>query len=136
MEGTTLDDKLKKLTSSIPTDILDDPQTPKWAKFILTSFKGICDEFRQLNQTWSNRIDLLEVRNAVNEAKIKALEEKLENKTFELELLIDDNAQYSRRNCLLIHGVTETEEEDYDKILLETLNNDQTLNLNLNIEEV
>ena len=35
---------------------------------------------------------------------------------------IDDNEQYSRRNCLLIHGVKETEKEVTDTQVLNLIN--------------
>ena len=35
----------------------------------------------------------------------------------------DDQEQYSRRNCLLIHGLTETKTEDTDEIVLDAINN-------------
>ena len=35
----------------------------------------------------------------------------------------DDQEQYSRRNCLLIHGLTETKTEDTDEMVLDVINN-------------
>ena len=32
---------------------------------------------------------------------------------------LDRHEQYSRRNCLLIHGVKENEKEDTDKVVIE-----------------
>ena len=37
--------------------------------------------------------------------------------------------QYSRRNCLLLHGIEETKDEDTDDIVLEVFNNDMDLNI-------
>ena len=37
--------------------------------------------------------------------------------------MIDDQEQYSRRNCLLIHELTETETEDTDEMVLDVINN-------------
>ena len=42
---------------------------------------------------------------------------------------IDAQQQYSRRNCLLLHGIEETKGEDTDNIVLEILNNDMDLNI-------
>ena len=35
----------------------------------------------------------------------------------------DDQERYSRRNCLLIHGLTETKTEDTDEMVLDVINN-------------
>ena len=147
MAETTFENKINEITQSIPVDKLNDDETPAWAKYmvgsLVTSFKGLCVELTKLNQNFSQRIDQLEVRNSINEAKIKSLEDqksrleaKLDDKCEEFELRIDDNAQYSRRNCLLLHGVPENERENIDLLLSETLNHVGTLNLNLDIENV
>ena len=46
-----------------------------------------------------------------------------------MEESIDAQQQYSRRNCLLFHGIEETKGEDTDNIVLEVLNNDMGLNI-------
>ena len=40
-----------------------------------------------------------------------------------LERKADDQEQYSRINCLLIHGLTETKTEDTDEVVLDVINN-------------
>ena len=55
----------------------------------------------------------------------KELNEKvfaLTKRTKDLEESVDQ--QYSRRNCLLIHGVEEIRKEDTDKLVLNVINND------------
>ena len=42
---------------------------------------------------------------------------------------IDAQQQFSRRNCLLLHGIEETKGEDTDNVVLEVLNNDMGLNI-------
>ena len=59
------------------------------------------------------------------EDEVSYLSEKLEK----MEQSIDDQQQYSRRNCLLLHGIEETKGEDTDNIVLEVLNNDMGLNM-------
>ena len=59
------------------------------------------------------------------EDKVSYLSEKLGK----MEQSIDDQQQYSRRNCLLLHGIEETKGEDTDNIVLEVLNNDVGLNI-------
>ena len=53
----------------------------------------------------------------------------LSEKLGKMEQSIDDQQQYSRRNCLLLHGIEETKGEDTDNIVLEVLNNDMGLNM-------
>ena len=53
----------------------------------------------------------------------------LSEKLGKLEESIDAQQQYSRRNCLLLHGIEETKGEDTDDLVLEVLNNDMGLNI-------
>ena len=46
-----------------------------------------------------------------------------------IEESIDAQQQYSRRNCILLHGIEETKGEDTDNIVLEVLNSDMDLNI-------
>ena len=46
-----------------------------------------------------------------------------------MEASIDSQQQYSRRNCLFLHGIEETKGEDTNNIVLEVLNNDMDLNV-------
>ena len=46
-----------------------------------------------------------------------------------LEESIDAQQQYSRRNCLLLHGTEENKGENTDNIVLEVLNDDMGLNV-------
>lgn len=140
MAANTFDVKINEIVSLIP-ESSEESATPLWAKYMVDAFRGLCTELRKLNDTLSNRIDTLsnridqlEVRNAGNEAKIKSLEEKLDRKTEELEQAIDDNSQYSRRNCLLIHGVPEVPNENIDVIISQTLNTQ--MNLGISVENL
>ena len=47
--------------------------------------------------------------------KVKSLNEKVET----MDRSLDRHEQYSRRNCLLIHGVKENEKEDTDEVVIE-----------------
>ena len=46
-----------------------------------------------------------------------------------LENQLDRQEQYSRRNCILIHGITETQDEKTDDISLCTINEHLELEL-------
>ena len=71
--------------------------------------------------------DRKEKENIINNLKgeLSYLSEKLGK----MEESIDSQQQYSRRNCLLLHGIEETKGEDTDNIVLEVLNNDMDLNI-------
>ena len=57
----------------------------------------------------------------INSVQIEVSSLKVEVKN--LEKKSDDQEQYSRRNCLLIHGLMETKTEDTDEIVLAVINN-------------
>ena len=55
--------------------------------------------------------------------KINKLEKNIENlveKQKSLSTEIDDLEQYLRRNCLVLHGVNESNDENTDQILIKT----------------
>ena len=51
-----------------------------------------------------------------------------------LEKLQDQQEQYSRRNCLLVHGIAEEKEEITDKVIINTLN--ETLDLDITLRDL
>ena len=58
---------------------------------------------------------------------VKKLNEKvfaLTERSNVLEESIDQQGQYTRRNCLFIHGVEKNSNEDTDKLVLNIINND------------
>ena len=57
--------------------------------------------------------------------EVNSLSERLES----AEKRIEDQEQYSRRNCLLIHGIEETDKEDTDKLVLDVINKDMDIDL-------
>ena len=46
----------------------------------------------------------------------------MDKKIDDLNRVIDRHEQYSRRNCILVHGVKESENEDTNVVVTETLN--------------
>ena len=67
----------------------------------------------------------MERDNRKKEEKINKLEEKtrkIDKKIDDLNRVIDRHEQNSRRNCILVHGVKESENEDTDVVVTETLN--------------
>ena len=49
-----------------------------------------------------------------------------------LENLVDQQEQYSRRNCLLVHEIAETNKENTDGLVLKTLNEKLGINITKN----
>ena len=67
-----------------------------------------------------NKFDELERENKKKNEKIKELEEKIDiltEKNKSLTSDVDELEQYSRRNCLLLHGVQENKNENTDDSL-------------------
>ena len=56
------------------------------------------------------------------EEKIKLLEKENNylNKRLEMDAIVDRQEQYSRRNCLLVHGIVEETAEDTDEKIINT----------------
>ena len=63
------------------------------------------DEFHKTKGSLIQRLDELEKE-----------KNKLETKLTKAVALLDDQQQYSRRNCLLFHGVKEESSEDNDNL--------------------
>ena len=88
---------------------------------IAESVKFMTSKFDELEK------DRKEKEKIINNLKgeVSYLSEKLGK----LEESIDAQQQYSRRNCLLLHGIEETKGEDTDDLVLEVLNDDMGLNI-------
>ena len=85
------------------------------------SVKFITDTFDEYEKEHEEKT---EITKKLNE-KVSALTERSKV----LEESIDQQVQYSRRNCLLIHGVEENSNEDTDKLVLNIINNDLGIDL-------
>ena len=96
------------------------------------------DEIQESLQAVSDRFDDYEADRKKNYEIINRLENEvrvLNVKVSELTSAVEKQEQYSRRNCLLLHGINENKDEDTDAISLNTLNENLQLELTeLNIE--
>lgn len=96
------------------------------------------DEIQESLQAISDRFDDYEADRKKKDETINRLENEvsaLNVKVSELKSAVEKQEQYSRRNCLLLHGINENKDEDTDKISLNTLNENLQLELTeLNIE--
>ena len=64
------------------------------------------------------------------QSEVNSLSTRIEK----LEKLQDQQEQYSRRNCLLVHGIAEEKEEITDKVIINTLN--ETLDLDITLRDL
>ena len=85
------------------------------------SVKFITDTFDEYEKEHEEKTEIIKKLNE----KVSALTERSKV----LEESIDQQVQYSRRNCLLIHGVEENSNEDTDKLVLNIINNDLGIDL-------
>ena len=113
-------------------DNVDQTDIPPWASVIIQSMKGILTLLNSF-QTLSNKIEELDSIARVSENASELLRSDLEAanaKISELENKLDDQEQRSRNQCLLFHGINESDGEDTDTHIIETVKN----NLNIQIE--
>ena len=82
---------------------------------LTSSVEFLTSKFDELERERKEKDEL------INSLQIEVSSLKVEVKN--LEKKADDQEQYSRRNCLLIHGLTETKTEDTDEIVLDAINN-------------
>ena len=61
--------------------------------------------------------------------------DSLSTKVKKLEQLQDQQEQYSRRNCLLVHKIAEEKEEVTDEVIINTLNEKLDLQITLQDRE-
>ena len=76
------------------------------------------EKFEDINKKFDN------YEKERKEKEIKELKEKvliLSNEKKDLEQIIDSQEQYSRRNCILIHGVKEEQNEDTDNVVVKLI---------------
>ena len=72
----------------------------------------------------TSKFDELEKDQKEKEETINNLKSEvsyLSEKLGKMEKSIDAQQQYSRRNCLLLHGIEESKSEDTDNVVLEVL---------------
>ena len=130
-------DSLNSLSDEVFADGLNSPEL---AKLLACSLRNIDaqvkDLFKVNEETKMSQIKVTESLDALSK-KIDELETEIKNKDEKIQFLenrveileeekesqgkeIDDLEQYSRRNCLLLHGVVETNAECTDDIIIKT----------------
>ena len=116
----SLDELIKSLDDS--GNSLND--IPAWARILLNGFKLVCVELKNTNA------ELKKTNGKLNEEI-----SNLRDENAQLREIIDNQEQYSRRNCLLIHGVAETQREKTDAVVLDIFQNqlgipEEAININ------
>ena len=76
------------------------------------------DDMKRANDVAVTRITQLEQQNADPHKKVQTAMSE-----------VDNLQQYSRRNCLLFHGITESSDEDTDQLVIDQCN--EKLNLSI-----
>ena len=80
----------------------------------------------------SARFDEYEADRKKKDEMINSLEEKvlgLTEKVDKLSSLVGRQKQYSRRNCILIHGVKENQNEDTDEVVINKIKSEMDLDI-------
>ena len=127
--------------SSLPDEVFSDGlNSPELAKLLINCLKSIENQVKELFtfheeakesqikvteslEFMSAKFDDLEKEIKKKDEKINQLEKTIENlaeKQKSLSSEIDDLEQYSRRNCLVLHGVNESNDENTNEILIKT----------------
>ena len=114
--------KLEAFIKSV-NDIKQNNTVPKWMKPFLESIKSFAMDLNQ-------HLDLLEGKLAINENVSSNLKKEVDKLRDEL----DDQQQYSRRTCLLLHGVKEEQREDVESKVKEVL--DSKLEVKLDEKDI
>ena len=139
-DSKTRSEQSNSLRSLSDEAFADGLNTPELAKLLVCSLRNIeaqvKDLFKVNKETEVSQIKVTESLDALSK-KIDELETEIKNKDEKIQLLenrveileeekesqgkeIDDLEQYSRRNCLLLHGVVETNAECTDDIIIKT----------------
>ena len=71
----------------------------------------------------------MSLRKKNNDKQIKYLHEGGLCRNGEIELQIDRQEQYSRKNCLLIHDIEERSQEVTDKLVAQTIKSEMDIDI-------
>ena len=118
-------EKMSKFSKTI-NDLSNNNSIPKWFKPFVESFKGFSNDVACYFHETEEKLKLLESQLAIQKSVTDNLVEDRSrlNKTIEdLEDELDDQQQYSRRNCLLIHGVEEKQNENVEAAVMDIVDN-------------
>ena len=110
-------DKINKLLSDL-TDVAESQTVlPAWVPSLFTAFRLILSDFESKTKALEASLTAVESRVSVCETKSTVLCEeniKLRGEVQALKTRMEVAENYSRRNCLLFHGVEESAKENTD----------------------
>ena len=118
---STFEDQVKQYVNTI-TELSKNNSLPKWIKPFLENFKSFGNDLSIHLKMMESKIDMLEGKVSVQKAVADSLVEdrdRLVSSVAALEDELDEQQQYSRRTCLLVHGVEELPKENTDDIVLD-----------------
>ena len=90
------------------------------------SINFLSDKFKEYEEDRAKKDKIIE--------DLKSKVDSLSTKIEKLEKLQDQQEQYSRRNCLLVHGIAEEKEEITDEVIINTLN--EKLDLEIKLRDI
>ena len=117
-------DRVQKVSDKLNNIVIEE-STPEWAKVLIgcvTELSEAVKSFHLLN----DRVSKLEDVNKVRDQVIHSLQSEnanLKKSVSELRAKTDENEQKSRTQCLLIHGVLESDRENTDDICINIIKN-------------
>ena len=110
----TFDEKLESFLKTV-NDLNKQNSVPKWFKPFVESIKTFAGD---LTTHLANIESSLATQKAVTDG-LAGDRDRLMKNIQKLEDELDDQQQYSRRNCLLIHGIKEENKENVEQKVME-----------------
>lgn len=104
-------------------------------KIITTSFQQQVNpsDKSDLKSEWEEKLNGL---HAYIDSEIKAVRSEFNKLLTPIVKRLDEQEQYSRRNCLLFHGIQENVSEDTNKLILQTINSKLNLTYELTTADI
>ena len=90
------------------------------------SINFLSDKFKEYEEDRAKKDNVIE--------DLKSEMDSLPTRIEKLEKLQDRPEQYSRRNCLLVHGIAEEKKEITDEVIINTIN--ETLDLDITLRDL
>ena len=90
------------------------------------SINFLSDKFKEYEEDRAKKDNVIE--------DLKSEVDNLSTRIEKLEKLQDQQEQYSRRNCLLVHGIAEEKKEITDEVIINTIN--ETLDLDITLRDL
>ena len=118
-------DKLKSIVEQIQSNNAN-ADIPAWAHLLFECMSELSKQLDIIN-VLSSRIQILEDQHVIHNRVTEELtnhNDILKDRLKSLTRAVDDQEQRSRNMCLLFHGIVETEDEDTDQHVINTIKNE------------